>query len=228
MKHSRRALFQLVSIITTLASGARADEPEPKALPKVLLVGDSIRIAYQGLVAKNLDGKAVVTSPSGNCGDSSNIVKNLDAWVIKKQPDIVHFNCGIHDTKFFAATGKFQVSPEEYEANLRKIVERIRKETKATVIFATTTPILTDAAKKARTKADYELTGANVERYNSIALKVMKELDVPVNDLHGVFPDKVALEKVMMGDGTHFGDKGSAALAETVAKFIEGKMPIAK
>ena len=29
------------------------------------------------------------------------MLKNLDEWVIRQQPAVVHFNCGIHDTKEF-------------------------------------------------------------------------------------------------------------------------------
>ena len=107
-------------------------------LPKVVLVGDSIRMSYAPLVEKELAGKAVIISAKANGGDSNNVLKNLDEWVTRQQPAVVHFNCGIHDTKKFKSTGRFQVPPDQYEANLRKIVDRIRSQTKATVLFATT------------------------------------------------------------------------------------------
>ena len=107
-------------------------------LPKVVLVGDSIRMSYAPLVEKELAGKAVIISAKANGGDSNNVLKNLDEWVIRQQPVVVHLNCGIHDTKKSKSTGRFQVSPDQYEANLRKIVDRIRSQTKATVLFATT------------------------------------------------------------------------------------------
>lgn len=97
-------------------------------------------------VMEQLAGKAIVVSPEANGGDSSNVLQHLDRRVIRERPAVVHFNCGIHDTKKFKATGRFQGPPEQYEANLRKIVERIRKETGAVVLFATTTPILDDRA----------------------------------------------------------------------------------
>ena len=112
------------------------------------------------------------------------MLKHLDQWVINEKPAVVHFNCGIHDTKKFKSTGKFQVSPEQYEANLRKIVERIRNGDGCVVLFATTTPILDDRAAETRRDRDYELLGASVRQYNAIAKKVMRELEVPINDLH--------------------------------------------
>jgi hypothetical protein len=114
------------------------------ALPRIVLVGDSIRLGYAPIVAKRLEGKAVVISPRANGGDSANVLRQLDEWVIREQPAIVHFNCGIHDTKKSKTSGRFQVPPEAYAANLRAIVERIRAGTKAKVVFATTTPVLNE------------------------------------------------------------------------------------
>ena len=70
----------------------------------------------------------------------------------------------------------------EYEKNLKTIVERIRKETTAKVIFATTTPILDDL--HAQRKAGFDRFEADVEKYNIAAVAVMKQAGVPINDLH--------------------------------------------
>ena len=119
---------------TPIFSQPTSGEKEKPKLSKVVLVGDSIRLSYAPLVAKQLEGTAVVVSPQANGGDSGNVLKNLDRWVIREKPTLVHFNCGIHDTKKFKSTGKFQVSPNEYEANLRKIVERTRRDQHAKMI----------------------------------------------------------------------------------------------
>lgn len=145
-----------LTVLTTMT--ANADDPS-SALPKVVLVGDSIRLSYAPIVAAELAGKAVVVSSKANGGDSSNILKHLDEWVIRENPEVVHFNCGIHDTKKFSATGRFQVSPSEYEVNLREIVRRIRAETRAVVLFATSTPILDQQAAASRQGRDYALFG---------------------------------------------------------------------
>lgn len=199
-----------------------------KALPMVVLVGDSIRLSYAPIVLKQLDGKAAVVSPKANGGDSNNVLKNLEQWVIREKPAVVHFNCGIHDTKHFKATGKFQVSPEQYEANLRKIVERIRKDTGAVVLFATTTPILDDRAAAARKGRDYELLGSSVEQYNVIAKKVMEELNVPVNDLHAAMskPERPLTTEGLIGkDGVHLTARARELLAKRTAAFIEERLP---
>ncbi len=204
-----------------------ADQPPKPDLPKVVLVGDSIRLGYAATVEKELAGKAVIVSPKANGGDSNNVLKNLDEWVIRQQPDVVHFNCGIHDTKKSKTTGQFQVSPEQYEANLRKIVDRIRKETKAKVLFATSTPIVDERAAKARSKVGYELLEASNEHYNRIACKAMQEHRVPVNDLHAILPDAASRARLMAGDGVHFVPEGSRLLGKAVAAMIAENLPAA-
>jgi len=189
-------------------------------LPKGVLVGDAIRMSYAPLVEQELAGKAAIISAKANGGDSNNVLKHLDEWVIRHQPAVVHFNCGIHDTKKFKDTGLFQVPPDQYEGNLRKIVDRIRSQTKATVLFATTTPILDERAAATRSKADYALLEASVEQYNAIAAKVMQELQVPINDLHALFPDPASRGEALGADGVHFTDAGKSGLAKAVAAAV--------
>ncbi|CAK8996883.1 Lysophospholipase L1-like esterase [Durusdinium trenchii] len=192
------------------------------SLPKVVLVGDSIRLSYASKVEEALHGEAVVISPKANGGDSSNVLKRLEQWVIREQPDVVHFNCGIHDTKKFKSSGAFQVSAEQYEANLREIINQIRAKTNATVLFATTTPILDERAAKTRSERDYTLNGASVAQFNAIALKVMQELNVPVNDLNAALSEADQPVGTLIGaDGVHLTPSGRDLAGRTVAEFIQ-------
>ena len=188
-----------------LVSGAGAQE---KPLPKVVLVGDSIRIGYAPLVAKLLDGKAIVVSPAPNGEDSGNVLRHLDEWVIKERPDIVHINAGLHDLKMTDKT--YQVPLVAYEKNLKTILERIQKETNAKVVFATTTPILDKL--HAQRKVGFDRFEADVQKYNSAAVSIMKQAGVPVNDLHKLV-EGGGMEKLMSGDGTHYTEEGYELLA---------------
>jgi lysophospholipase L1-like esterase len=198
--------------LAILVSSATAQE---RPLPRVVLVGDSIRMGYAPLVAKLLDGKAVVVSPKPNGEDSGNVLRNLDEWVIKEKPDIVHINAGLHDLKL--KDKSYQVPLGEYEKNLKTILERIRKETKADVIFATTTPIFDD--RHAQRKVGFDRLEADVQKYNSAAVSVMKQAGVPINDLHEVV-DSRGKEKLIAADGTHYGQEGYEALAAAVTDGI--------
>src|SRR5262245_49673767 len=77
--------LSMALILLLLVQLAIADEPAK--LPKVVLIGDSIRLGYGPEVAKKLEGKAIIISPGANGGDSSNVLKNLDGWAVKEQPD---------------------------------------------------------------------------------------------------------------------------------------------
>lgn len=199
-------------VAAALWAGPAAAQP-----PKVVLVGDSIRLGYAPLVAKKLDGKAVVVSPKPNGGDSANVLKQLGEWVVREKPDVVHINCGLHDLKLGKKTGKHQVEPDEYRRNLQQIVERLRRETTATIVFANTTPI--DDQRHARRKADFDRTEADVARYNAAAQEVMQADGVPVHDLHAVV-ERAGGATVQRADGTHYTPAGYDLLAEAVADSV--------
>jgi lysophospholipase L1-like esterase len=228
-KISMRITLTLLFLSVVLADGTTfAQENETaaeKKLPTVVLLGDSIRLSYAPVVTKQLEGKATIVSPPANGGDSSNLVKNLEKWAIKAEPAVVHFNCGIHDVKKLKATGKFQVSPEDYEQHLRTIVARLRSETKAKVLFALTTPIIDERAAKTRGERNYELFDASTEQYNAIARRVMEELKVPVNDLRAALGTPEEQAQAISNDGVHFNKAGVEKLATAVTKFVKEHLP---
>jgi len=99
--------------------------------------------------------------------------------------DVIHFNHGVWDQQFLDAKtlgknpepgkGAIRTSVEDYEKNLRAIVARL-KQTKATLIWAHTTPILEGTAGY--------VGGEMVDQYNAVAAKVMQENGVIINDLN--------------------------------------------
>jgi dienelactone hydrolase/lysophospholipase L1-like esterase len=196
---------------------------QDKTTPKVVLIGDSIRQGYGPLVAKKLQGKAVVVSHEANGGDSLNVLKHLDEWVIKEQPAVVHFNCGLHDLKRAKKGKTYQVDLDQYEKNLKEIVARLRKETRAAILFADTTPIVDE--RHAQRGGDFDRFEADVERYNKSAIAVMKDLGVPVNDLHEMVV-KAEAGTLLGKDGTHFGAAGSELLADAVADCVLRQLTI--
>jgi lysophospholipase L1-like esterase len=219
--------LQFALCLIPLVTSTLLANDEPTSLPKVVLVGDSIRMSYAPIVAQQLANQATIVSATANGGDSNNVLKHLDEWVIREKPAIVHFNCGIHDTKKFTSTGKFQISPDQYEANLREIVKRIRDETEAVILFATSTPILDERAAATRQGRDYNLLGASIEQYNAIAIRVMKELGVPIDDLHSLLAEPLLpnkTEDLIGSDGVHLTDAGKDLVGTTVAEFVRLQM----
>src|SRR5262245_50346095 len=105
MRVLRAPVLSAVAVPPLPAASAQAP-PAPAAAPKVVLIGDSIRIGYAPRVVERLAGKAAVVSLPDNGGDSGNVLAHLDDWVIREQPDVVHLNCGLHDLKRSRASGR--------------------------------------------------------------------------------------------------------------------------
>ncbi len=205
---------------------SRAGAPADAGLPKVVLIGDSIRLGYAAKVAARLAGKAVVISPPDNGGDSANVVEHLDEWVIRQKPDVVHLNCGLHDLKRSKADGRHQVELDRYAENLRRIVARIRTETGAALVFANTTPIQDNRHARARA-GDFDRTEADVLRYNTSAVSSMRALGVPVHDLHWAV-EQAGTGQMLGPDGTHYTEAGYDRLAEAVADCILRQLVIVR
>ncbi len=196
---------------------AATGSPGKSELPRVVLIGDSIRLGYAPIVARRLAGKAIVFSPDQNGGDSANVLRNLGSWVIRDRPDVVHLNAGLHDLKLSKETRQHQVEIESYRTNLHQIIALMKKETGASLIFANTTPIL-DQRHAAR-GAGFDRLESDVERYNAIATAVMQEEGVPVHDLHGVVMEG-GIEEMLGVDGTHYTPEGYQRLGEAVADSV--------
>ena len=214
-----RRLIALPLLFTALtAQDYRVPVPDIQddpALPRVLIIGDSISIGYSIPVRKLLVGKANVHRIPGNAGPSSNGVFLIDSWLPKdKRWDVIHFNFGLHDLKRLS-DGDRQVSPEAYGRYMRLIVERLKK-TGAKLIYATTTPVPDGKVSPHRIPADVGL-------YNGIAVRVMRDNSVPINDLYAFALPQ--LKQIQEPVNVHFTSTGSNALAEQVAKFIEAALP---
>jgi lysophospholipase L1-like esterase/dienelactone hydrolase len=206
-------------------SWAAAPAPKAEPLPKVVLLGDSIRMGYAPLVAERLAGRATVISSSANGGDSGNLLAKLEDMAIREQPMVVHFNCGLHDLKILRNTSKQQSTLQQYATNLRQIVGRLRKETKAGIVFANTTPVLD--ARRSKWPGEYELRGADVERFNAAAVAVMHECGVPVHDLNWAV-QQAGMERLLGPDGVHYTPEGKARLAEAVADAVLRQLAITR
>lgn len=202
----------LMGIVVAEKRGSSQREVEDvPGLPKVLLIGDSISIGYTLPVRELLKGKANVHRIPVNGGPTSNGMRNIDKWLGDGKWDVIHFNWGLHDLKHMP-DGSRQVEKEDYEKNLRVLVERMQK-TGAKLIWATTTPVPEGPLKPVRTFGDVGI-------YNEIAARVMREKGVVTNDLNAWITPK--LGEMQKKQDVHFHGVGSRYLGEKVAQEIEG------
>lgn len=202
--------------LTLLAGAARGAESPPR----VLIIGDSISLGYTPFVKEALKGKAEVVHAPGNNESTARGLEKLDAWLGAARWDVIHFNWGLHDMKYMdeqskltdVAKGRQWVPLEQYDANLRTLVGRLKK-TGAKLIWCSTTPVPEGA--RGRVPGDEG-------KYNAAALRVMLAEGVAVNDLCAFVgsPQHRAAIGGRPAD-VHYTDAGSKALAGEVARAIE-------
>jgi len=184
-------------------------------MPRVLLLGDSIRMSYQPHVAHLLDGTADVVGPAENCQYSLYTLSSLGRWIGDLgKPDIVHWNNGIHDSGHNPGRSPVQIPIDMYRANLEFILEQLTALT-PNVIWATITPVHPD-----RPFCDTQWAWRNeeIDQYDEVARKLMAEKDVPINDLHTLVWSNVS--EFLNEDQLHLSDAGQRACARAVADCV--------
>jgi len=225
----KRFLFILLAMALLPALGQaqnnKAKRPNPMTpiedvvgLPRVLLIGDSISIGYTLPTRELIKGKVNLHRIPTNGGSTIKGLQHIESWLGKKKWDVIHFNWGLHDLKHMGPNGenlfpkekggKVQVLLEDYETNLDRLVQRLKK-TGARLIWRNTTPV--PPGSKGR------YVGDSI-RYNAAAERVMIRHGIPTHDLFTMSRERI--NEIMLPANVHFTKDGSKALAESVAKII--------
>lgn len=186
-------------------------------MKSVTLIGDSIRVGYQDAVRRRLAGRAEVWGPTENGGTSENVLAHLDEWALSRNASVVHINCGLHDLRKEFGQDESAIPLKQYVANIRTILSRIRAETNATVVWASTTPV--NEAWHHRTKP-FDRFESDVAAYNAAATQAAQELGLLVNDLFAVI-QQAGRDTLLQPDGVHFTPTGYDLLGKRVAEFID-------
>ena len=187
--------------------------------PKVLLLGDSIRMSYQPVVAETMSGEAVVVGPAENCQFSLYTLSSIDRWLeTLGTPRVVHWNNGIHDAGHNPWRRPIQIPCDDYAGNLKIILDRLRQ-TEAKIIWASSTPVHPD-----RPYDDTQWVWRNEEldRYNAAALELMNTEGVPVNDLHTLVA--ADHDRYLAEDQLHLSEEGVAMCAAAVVKAVRAAL----
>lgn len=222
----------LLALLLTGFATSRADDREAlrnpvdnPALPRVLLIGDSISLGYTVAVRKALADAANVHRIPENGRYTGYGLERIDAWLGTNQWDVIHFNWGLWDVvhwepgtgkpgKKNLKTGVICTTPEEYAANLEKLVTRLEK-TGAKLIWAATTPV--PEGEPGRKPGD-EIT------INKLAAEIMRKHGVEVNDLHARALEKLPGIAARPGD-VHYTKAGYEWLGAQVADRIRAALP---
>ncbi len=176
--------------------------------PRVLLIGDSILNGYRASVIAALSGKAYVDAWVNPYNQSEHVNKLLAEVLANGPYDVVHFNMGLHGWQ------KGRIKDGTFEPLTKAYVEVIRaKLPKAKIIWASSTPV---TVKGKPGELDPAINDVIIE-HNRMAAKVMKELNVPVNDFYSLLVPKLELAR---GDQFHWKSEAYKILADTVVESV--------
>ncbi len=174
------------------------------ALPRVLLIGDSIARAYHAAVEKALEGQAYVGvyATSKSLGDPA-LLEEVAAVLKQYRFDIVHFNNGMHGWDY---------TEEEYGRALPELLATMRRQAPAAcLVWASTTPVREGQALTLAPRTE------RVQARNALAQALMTKEGIPINDLFGLLIDR---PDYFSPDGVHSSEAGIAAEAAQVAAWV--------
>ena len=179
-----------------------------KKLPRVLLIGDSISVGYSNFVKDRLKGKANVDRLSTSKAiDDPALLKETEYAIEGYKHAVIHFNNGLHG---------WHVTEKDYEKCLQAYVKKLRElAPDARLIWAGTTPY---PSSKPGVTLDKEKNAVVLAR-NAIAEKVMKENNIPINDLYTLMVGDLDHLTASKGN-VHYNEKGRTMQGEAVAKEI--------
>ncbi len=190
-------------------------------MKKVILLGDSIKAWYSKRVRELLEDKCEVIYAEGDNGRFTYYSLMQLSLLLKQhgKVDLVHFNNGYWDMDVMPFLNRTLFSTEEYKHGLKRIIE-LSRAAGAKLIFATTTPLPADnnAEDNTGTGASFVLEQERVKVFNDAALELMKEENIPVNDLYAVCKQDKNYYKCE--DNLHHTPEGNEILAQHVAAAI--------
>lgn len=168
-------------------------------MKNLFLVGDSIRMGYDKSVKKTLEGKANVIFPEENCRFAAYVLREFHEYLkdIKGEDiDVVHWNAGLWDClRLFGEEPQTPI--DVYEYYIERICIRIKKICpNAHVIFATSTSVLSE-----KMSSDFKRYNEEIEKYNEVAVNVVKKYGFEVNDLYAA---SVSLPEEAHSDPVHY------------------------
>lgn len=173
------------------------------ALPRVLLIGDSITRAYFPMVEEKLKDKAYVCriATSKAIGDPA-LLEEMAVFLKEGEFAVIHLNIGMHGWDYTEA---------EYEQHFPALIAAVRRAApNAKLIWGQTTPVRKDK------EPGPGPANSRIARRNAIAKAYAEANHIPVDDLHTLMLPHADLHS----DDVHFNKEGSAMLAAQVATEI--------
>ena len=235
-----------VSAVPSRAIQELSDLARKTALPtpmRIVCLGDSItavhprrpEVKYPQMLQAALKaryGDKVEVVNAGRGGDNVlSALKRLDADVIQKQPTLVFVNLGVNDSKLAAPKyERNQVPLEKFTKGYRALIDKLRKQTKSTVVAVGTIACVDEWTHKAamggKRKRNYFGNPEQLKKYNAAVQDIAREMGMGYVDLYAHFlsqPDLSALFR--SPDGVHCREKGQEQIALQLMRYLARKYP---
>ena len=178
------------------------------ALPRVLLIGDSITRGYGKDVEHQLEGRAYVgrLATSKSLGDGA-LLEEIALVLRQNKFAVIHFNNGMHGWDY---------TEEEYGRAFPQLLALCKQlAPQARLIWATTTPVREGKELKLAPRTE------RVKARNRLAQELVTKAGIPVDDLFALC---VEHPEFSSPDGVHASAKGVAAQATQVAAAIAARL----
>ena len=181
------------------------DDTAKDDLPRVLLIGDSITHAYQGIVRELLRGVCYVDYMATSYAVDSLMYNQLClAYFDDSRYDVIHFNHGLHG---------YHMTEEVYENALEALLRNRRER----IILATSTVVYENGKPEI-----HEGWRVKLEERNGAMARLAEKYGYSIDDLFAV--SKTVDLKYRSDDGFHYAKEGSDILAAAVAEAIKNEL----
>lgn len=208
--------------------------------PQIVLFGDSITQhsfgsgGWGAAIAHAYSRKADVVL-RGYSGYNSRwalfLLSHIFAPGLAASPIAVTIFFGANDAALLEGTGRRQHVPlKEYEDNLRKMVEHIKKCSSNTLVVLITPPPIDEVGRREFARVRYgDMASDEPDRTNEITgkyaqhcLALAKELGLPSVNLWSIMQKTDGWQKKFLSDGLHLTSEGNAVVSQEVIKIFDG------
>ncbi|MDD4124387.1 MAG: SGNH/GDSL hydrolase family protein [Eubacteriales bacterium] len=188
---------------------------------KIVAFGDSITYlpGWVAMLSGEL-GTDVINAGMG--GDkTTEALARIDKDVVALDPDIVIVMFGMNDQAIYIPTGRPLVSPEQYEANYRTIIEKIH-DSGAEVVLLTGNNVCTDSGYYTAGQYDLDYGTGKMSEYYDIIRSLAEEYNLNLIDMNKIISDEGIADSVICasGDGIHLSNTGKAKYAEWISDYM--------
>jgi len=198
-------------------------------MPVVVCFGDSITHGaglpngqrYPDVLESLLPKTRVINAGIGGNTSQQGLAR-LETDVLAFRPQWVVMLFGTNDSAM-TAPGRFKVPVEQYEKNLREMIDRCRQQ-KARAVLCTLPAIVHEPYFTRHPRECYDAQGGLdkiLSNYGAAIRRVAEATGTPVVDLNAVFSRDLSL---LRPDGVHPSDAGARKIAEKVAEKLRGEL----